>query len=108
VRRCTSEWAAATGMAATLVDDLVLAAHEALANVSDHAYPDGTGDAWLDAECRAGEVVVVVRDQGRWRPPAADPGWRGRGLTIIRGLAEHVDVRRGTAGTTVEMRWQLA
>jgi len=106
VRRRTAEWATSAGLAPAVVADLVLATHEALANVADHAYPDGDGEAWLDIECGQGEVVVVVRDRGRWRPPAADPGWRGLGLMIIRGLADQVDVRRG-AGTTVEMRWRL-
>jgi serine/threonine-protein kinase RsbW len=108
VRRCTAEWAAAAGLTEPLVDDLVLAAHEALANVADHAYPDGHGTAWLDVACHADEIVAVVRDEGRWQQPATDPGWRGRGLTIIRGLADHVDVRTSPSGTTVEMRWNVA
>lgn len=102
-----ADWAAAVGLAPETVDDLVLATHEALANVADHAYPDGGGDAFVDAVCRGGEVLVVVRDRGRWRTPAADPGWRGRGLLIIRGLAEQVDVHHGDLGTTVAMRWPL-
>jgi anti-sigma regulatory factor (Ser/Thr protein kinase) len=89
------------------VDDVVLATHEALANIADHAYPEGDGDAFLDADVTPEAVVVVVRDRGRWRPPSIDPGWRGRGLTIIRGLAEQVEVRQGDGGTTVVMRWAL-
>jgi anti-sigma regulatory factor (Ser/Thr protein kinase) len=85
----------------------VLATHEALANVADHAYPEGGGDAELDAACENGEIRVVVRDHGRWQAPAGDPGWRGRGLVLIQGLAEHVDVQRAAAGTSVAMRWRL-
>lgn len=138
VRRQVGRWAAAAGLPQESVDDVVLATHEALANVADHAYrrddgpaaptggaaPDeegadeegageegadeeGCGDAWLEVGTRAGDVVVVVRDRGTWRPPVADPGWRGRGMVIIRGLADHVDVRHGPGGTTVEMRWHL-
>ncbi|OLT12240.1 hypothetical protein BJF78_24555 [Pseudonocardia sp. CNS-139] len=105
VRIRMAAWAARAGLDPDTVDDLVLATHEALANVIDHAYPDGNGDALLDADCVDGEVVVVVRDHGRWRRPAPDPGWRGRGLVIINGLAPYVDVRHGDTGTTVEMRW---
>ena len=54
-----------------------------------------------------GEVQVVVRDHGRWRQASQDPGWRGRGLVLIAGLAEHVDVQRAAAGTSVAMRWTL-
>lgn len=103
-----AEWAAAVGMGQDGVDDLVLATYEALANVADHAYPDGPGDAWVDADRSApGELVVVVSDRGRWRPPPTDPGLRGRGMTLITALAEQVAVQRGDAGTTVVMHWRV-
>src|SRR2546421_1970448 len=105
VRAQVAAWAGRLGLSAEAVDDIVLATHEALANIADHAYPEGGGDAELDAACVDGEVRVVVRDHGRWRPAPPDPGWRGRGLVLIAGLAEHVDVRRAGAGTSVAMRW---
>jgi serine/threonine-protein kinase RsbW len=107
VRGRMAAWAEAVGLGTETVDDVVLATHEALANIADHAYPDGGGEAFVDAECRSGAVVVVVRDCGQWRPPSGDPGWRGRGLLIICGLAEHVEVRHGDTGTTVEMQWPI-
>jgi serine/threonine-protein kinase RsbW len=112
VRARVASWAQSVGATPDLVDDLVLATHEALANVADHAYPDGlNGDAdaaFVDAELTAdGEIVVMVRDQGQWRPPAAEPGWRGRGLLIIRGLSDGSEVRHDESGTTVQMRWHL-
>ena len=107
VRARVGDWATGLGLPGHTVDDIVLATHEALANVADHAYPDGAGTAELEAACTGGEVRVVVRDSGRWRAPASDPGWRGRGLVIIRGLAEHVDVHRAEDGTVVAMRWRL-
>jgi serine/threonine-protein kinase RsbW len=107
VRAQVARWAGRLGLSAEAVDDIVLATHEALANVADHAYPDGGGDAELDAACVHGEVRVVVRDHGSWQPQASDPGWRGRGLVLIAGLAEHVDVHRAAAGTSIAMRWRL-
>jgi serine/threonine-protein kinase RsbW len=107
VRAAVAAWATALGLAGDTVDDIVLATHEALANVADHAYPDGDGAAELEAACLGGEIRVVVRDTGRWRTPAGDPGWRGRGMLIINGLADHVDVRRADGGTTIAMRWRL-
>jgi serine/threonine-protein kinase RsbW len=106
VRAQVARWASRLGLPADAVDDIVLATHEALANVADHAYPDGGGEAVLDAACEQGEVRVVVSDHGSWRPPS-DPGWRGRGLVLIAGLAERVDVYRAAAGTSVAMRWRL-
>ena len=106
-RREVAAWAAALGLSEDLVDDVVLASHEALANVADHAYPDGDGEAWLLLECTAHRMEIVVRDRGRWRPPPADPGWRGRGLMIIRALADDVEVRHDSTGTVVRMRWRM-
>lgn len=114
VRSRVAAWAEGVGAPPEMVDDLVLATHEALANVADHAYSDRAdldgegGSALLDAELTtAGEIVVLVRDHGRWRTPAADPGWRGRGLVIIRGLSDDVEIRHDESGTSVQMRWQL-
>jgi serine/threonine-protein kinase RsbW len=107
IRAQVARWASRLGLPADSVDDIVLATHEALSNVADHAYPDGEGDAELDAACEHGEVRVVVRDHGRWRAPPHDPGWRGRGLVLIAGLAEHVDVHHAAAGTSIAMRWHL-
>src|SRR5688500_14558497 len=107
VRAQVAAWAGGLGLSVDAVDDIVLATHEALANVADHAYPDGEGEAELDAACEDGEIHVVVRDHGRWRAPPSDPGWRGRGMVIIQGLAEDVDVHRTHAGTSVAMRWRL-
>ncbi|GAA5132209.1 ATP-binding protein [Pseudonocardia adelaidensis] len=107
IRAQVARWANRLGLSADAVDDIVLATHEALSNVADHAYPDGEGDAELDAACEDGEVRVVVRDNGRWRTPSHDPGWRGHGLVLIEGLAEHVDVHHAAAGTSIAMRWHL-
>jgi anti-sigma regulatory factor (Ser/Thr protein kinase) len=114
VRSRVAAWAEGLGAPPEMVDDLVLATHEALANVADHAYShradlDGeAGSAFLDGELTtAGEIVVMVRDEGRWRTPTADPGWRGRGLVIIRGLSDAVEIRHDDSGTRVQMRWRL-
>jgi anti-sigma regulatory factor (Ser/Thr protein kinase) len=106
-RREVQCWAEAFGLPEQLVEDLVLAVHEALANAADHAYPRGDGVAWLDVQCRDGVIEAVVRDRGTWRSPDADPGWRGRGLLIIRGLADEVDLHHDDTGTSVRMRWKL-
>jgi anti-sigma regulatory factor (Ser/Thr protein kinase) len=107
VRRDVAHWAGQLGLPEEFTEDLVLATHEALANVADHAYPDGKGEAWVDLECAGHAIEVVVRDRGEWRTPPNDTGWRGRGLLIIRGLADEVQVQHDGDGTTVRMRWLL-
>ena len=107
MRQRVAEWAAGLGVGQDGVDDMVLATYEALANVADHAYPDGPGDAWVDAgRTVAGELTVVVSDHGRWRAPPPDPGLRGRGMMLIAALADRVAVHRGASGTRVVMHWR--
>jgi anti-anti-sigma factor len=48
-----------------------------------------------------GGVDACVEDFGVWRPIPADSGFRGRGLTLIRNLAEGVVIEPGTGGGTV-------
>jgi hypothetical protein len=50
-------------------------------------------------------VDVVVQDFGTWREIPADPGFRGRGLMLMRRLAEDVRVEPTPGGgTTVRFR----
>ncbi|WP_300008417.1 PAS domain S-box protein [Pseudonocardia sp.] len=96
-----AEWACAVGMGEDEAYDLQLALGEAAANVVEHAYPDGPGRLRVDVGHRGDRVVVQVRDDGRWRPPAADPGHRGRGLALIRALAQDVELEPGIGGTAI-------
>ena len=48
-----------------------------------------------------GAIRVEVQDFGRWRPPPADPGYRGRGLAVIHNLADEVALEVGESGTRV-------
>jgi anti-sigma regulatory factor (Ser/Thr protein kinase) len=106
-RRELGAWAAATGLDEDAVEDLLLAAYEAMVNAAEHAYTDGERPVDLTAVCtEAGCVLVVVRDQGRWRPIPADPGHRGRGLAMINNLSDHAEIRRGPEGTTVSLWWR--
>lgn len=96
------------------VADLVLAVNEAVSNSIEHAYrgdPSGTvvlrGAAAPGPDrpgCAALRVTVEVSDRGSWRPPPRDPGFRGRGLSMIRACAEDVVVDARPSGTTVTMR----
>lgn len=110
LRHLLSDWAAGTGMSADLVEDLTLAAYEAMANVVEHAYPDGGGTFDLRASRPPGGrcVRVTITDRGRWVPPPADPGpLRGRGLPLMRHLADSVEFRQGPEGTEAVLHWDL-
>lgn len=87
--------------------DIVLATDEALANVVDHAYRDDekagrmTMDLAFDAAAET--VRICVTDQGRWRepPPTTVTSPRGRGLTLMKVLADASAVDGRTDGTSV-------
>ena len=85
--------------------EITLTISEAAGNAIEHAY--GPGDARFEVEARIdeGEVVVAVRDQGSWRDRRDER--RGRGLKIIEGLMDDVQVTTERGGTTVRMRRRL-
>lgn len=106
LRRRTQAWAHAAGLHEDTVDDLQLAFVEAATNAIEHGYhdrPPGEFDYTLARTADAG-VRVQVRDFGRWRPPPADTGHRGRGLYVIGRLATDLTIDRGALGTTVSFR----
>lgn len=108
VRHQLERWATKAGLRASTVSDLVLASYEALANAAEHAYAARGGLVDLvAARTTDGRVLVIVSDHGRWRPPPADPGFRGRGLQMITALTRRMQVLPGPHGTTVHMEWEV-
>ena len=105
LRRAVRTWAGAAGVDEDVLEDLQLALGEAATNAVEHAYgdvPDEGSEVTTTLAARAdGGVSVEVGDTGTWRTVPADPGHRGRGLTMIRALASDVVVDRAAAGTSV-------
>lgn len=95
------------GLEVERVSDIVLATDEALTNCVEHAYQDRYAAAVMTLTTtydRAGATVkVCVTDKGRWiePDPAAINAIRGRGLILMRALADHCTVEGQTDGTTV-------
>jgi serine/threonine-protein kinase RsbW len=109
LRTCLRDWTRDIGMSAEQANDVVLAADEALTNAVEHAYAGRPGAVVLFAACDrdSNAARVVVSDHGTWRPPPADPGMRGRGLHIMRGLSTSFTLRHDVEGTTVVMSWAI-
>lgn len=108
LRSALVDWAAAIGLTGDVASELVLAGYEAMTNVVEHAYGEGSGVLDLEASRpqARGSVVVIVRDQGHWRPPPPGPRLLGgRGLALIEALADNVVIDRSDRGTTVRMCW---
>ena len=98
-------WLEERGVAALDTEELVLAVSEATSNAIEHA---GRPElpVVLTAELRGEELVLAVRDHGRWRPPSVRPE-RGRGMSILRGVTDSIEVHRRSGGTEVRMRRRL-
>jgi anti-sigma regulatory factor (Ser/Thr protein kinase) len=106
LRRTLRRWLEPLGATELETYDVLVAVTEAAANAVEHAY--GPGDASFDVEAyliEDGEVCVVVRDQGRWRPPRGHN--RGRGTLLMQELMDHFEVTTGEEGTEVRMRRRL-
>ncbi|MFN2545557.1 MAG: MASE1 domain-containing protein [Actinomycetota bacterium] len=86
-------------------NEVLVACGEACANVVQHAYGAGEGSLEVELDVVDGTVEVTVRDRGNWRPPLGTEG--GRGLGIMRGFMDDVDVDRGPQGTRVRMRRRI-
>jgi serine/threonine-protein kinase RsbW len=110
LRHALAEWAERAGLAPEDREALTLASYEAMANSVEHAYAgqlDGVLDLRAERDPAEGRVVVTVTDFGQWRPPPTDPGTRGRGLPLIRGLTPDSAITPSARGTTVSMSWPL-
>jgi serine phosphatase RsbU (regulator of sigma subunit)/anti-sigma regulatory factor (Ser/Thr protein kinase) len=105
VRQLLRRWLRAQGASADESYDIVVACQEACANAVEHAYRPGRHCFELDATHDDGRVRVTVRDEGRWRPPRGTH--RGRGVMMMRGLMDSVEIDHTDEGTTVVLERTL-
>jgi anti-sigma regulatory factor (Ser/Thr protein kinase) len=106
LRRVLRRWLRETEVGQEVANETLIACGEAFANVIQHAYGAEEGPLEVDLTVADGSVDVTVRDHGRWRPPSGEDG--GRGLDMMRGLMDSVDVVQGPDGTVVRMRRRIA
>jgi anti-sigma regulatory factor (Ser/Thr protein kinase) len=106
LRRRLGRFLHAAGATEQEAYEITLTVCEAAGNAIEHAY--GPGDAKFDVEARfdSGALLATVRDRGSWRERRGTH--RGRGLNIIRGLMDDVEVAAEDDGTVVRMRRRLA
>ncbi|MET0236544.1 MAG: ATP-binding protein [Kibdelosporangium sp.] len=110
IRTRVASWARALGLRAEQREDIVLAVDEATANAVEHAYPAGSGTVTIFASGdRDGHMVnVIVSDEGTWRPRDYEPTAQGRGMRMMRKLADVFNRFHDDRGTTVVLRFATA
>ncbi|HEX3278839.1 MAG TPA: SpoIIE family protein phosphatase, partial [Thermoleophilaceae bacterium] len=105
LRRRLGRFLSAAGADDAETYEITLTICEAAGNAIEHAY--GPGDATFDVEASldADQVVATVSDRGTWRDRRG--AHRGRGLNIIEGLMDDVQVSTEGDGTVVRMKRRL-
>jgi anti-sigma regulatory factor (Ser/Thr protein kinase) len=95
---------------------VTMATNEAVENAIEHGHRLSPEPFQVELEVVDGEVIVTVKDRGRWqhhrRPKGSDvkrldPSERGRGIKLMEAFMDDVDVVKGKAGTTVVLRRKL-
>lgn len=97
-------------------NDLLLAVNEAIANAAEFAYIDtglrGTMDVSAAYDVKSDTLDVTVNDRGRWRHNVAATipagRWypvRGRGIPLMRALADEAIIDGTPHGTHVKLTW---
>ncbi|HVE95807.1 MAG TPA: SpoIIE family protein phosphatase [Pseudonocardiaceae bacterium] len=105
IRVAVRRWLSAVGAAPRAVADLLVAVGEAATNAVEHAYGPGGGTVTVHMELQLPDVLVTVRDTGRWRPPHSEG--RGRGTLFMRNCSDDLWIDHGPTGTNVVLRRRL-
>lgn len=105
IRSTVRRWLSAAGASPDDAADILVAVGEACSNVVEHAYGPAGGSLTVQMELTESTVVTVVRDHGRWRSARGQN--RGRGMSLIQRLSDHMDVVAGVGGTTVTFTRRL-
>jgi anti-sigma regulatory factor (Ser/Thr protein kinase) len=90
-------------------NDVLLAVNEALTNVAEFAYRGRPGVMTMRARHHTadGALVVDITDEGSWRytDPATRSNTRGRGIPLMRALADNTTISPTADGTEVRLQF---
>lgn len=108
-RAALADFAAESGASATEVEAVRWAASEALTNVVLHAYRDGPGEIHVTAAVTAGQLWVLIADDGCGLDASHDSPGLGLGLRLIAQIADDLVIaRRASGGAELRMGFKLA
>jgi anti-sigma regulatory factor (Ser/Thr protein kinase) len=105
-------WLATIAVDPVREQDILLATGEAVTNAIEHASDcDPHRTVAVEAFVYGDKVSTTVSDSGRWSgdsSASARSYRRGRGLTLINGLADRVDTVRTARGTQMTLQFERA
>jgi anti-sigma regulatory factor (Ser/Thr protein kinase) len=104
-RHAVARWLTGAGADDMELYELTVAIGDACANAVEHAYGPGEATFEVGAELVDGDVVIDVRDAGRWRLPRGSN--RGRGLQLMDAFTDSLEIDKTDGGTHVRMRRRL-
>jgi PAS domain S-box-containing protein len=109
IRHELAAWMQTAAIPDDRIADIVLAVNEACANSIEHGYRgSAAGRVRVEGENDGARVHLTIIDDGSWKPKAADPGARGRGLLLIRAVSDWLEMACTPSGTTVDMSFNLS
>lgn len=91
--------------------DIVLVVNEALSNAAEFAYRDRESADQISLRAiyqpATGALVITIADRGTWRQSDTSNQKlsRGRGIPLMRALADRVDIDRTAHGTQVHLQF---
>lgn len=109
VRGRLRQWLSLAGIDPECSADSLLAVGEAASNATEHSVVGAahtvqiTVHAVLEPAGGGAQLRFTVSDNGRWKPAAPSPGYRGHGIRLINALVDETDLTATDDGTTVEM-----
>jgi serine phosphatase RsbU (regulator of sigma subunit)/anti-sigma regulatory factor (Ser/Thr protein kinase)/PAS domain-containing protein len=106
VRRVLARWLRQAGAEDDEIGELLVATSEACANAIEHANAPRSAAFEVTAELDGADVVMAIRDHGAWRGPRGKH--RGRGMILMEGLTDSMEIERTPTGTVVRLRRRLA
>jgi serine/threonine-protein kinase RsbW/stage II sporulation protein AB (anti-sigma F factor) len=107
-RTALAEFAADAGASDTQVDNVRLAASEAVTNAVLHAYRGRPGRIHVTAALAGRELWILVSDEGGGMQPRADRPGLGLGLGLISQVCDDMAiVPRSSGGTEVRILFKL-
>lgn len=110
-RQDLARWLQPLALDPDQVDEILLAVSEAVTNAVEHGSDcDDSKCVSVQASVQDRTVTVSVKDSGRWISTHPDPATRthrGRGLIMIREIADSVDIACTDYGTEIVMRFDM-